>query len=207
MPLDDLGQRCLDVLRRDPELQRDIADVQQLEGMDYGQAESRWLRYWRDNPVKAWTTPRPRNQWFTLRGEVLVPALPFYEEEEATFCAMTRELVDYRLAQYRRRLRPEGRSFTCKLITNRRQVILKLPSRKQYPGLPLGTIQVRLPDRHTVWHFRLMKEFCNHACPADHQKNELDALMKSWFGQAAGHPGTVFTVHFIEQPDGWHLSK
>lgn len=99
-----------------------------------------------------------------------------------------------------------GFSFQCKLLTNRRTVILKLPSRSKNPRLPLGQISARLPNGE-IWTFRLVKEFCNYACPEGGSKNQLDALMKDWFGSSAGHPGTAFYVRFTADEAGWRVEK
>ena len=92
------------------------------------------------------------------------------------------------------------------LRTNQRTVILKLPSRSRHPGLPLGSIPVRLFDE-SILVFRMMKEYCNYACPEGGGKNQLDALMKEWFGLSAGHPGTIFYVRFTAGEEGWRVEK
>jgi SOS-response transcriptional repressor LexA len=56
-----------------------------------------------------------------------------------------------------------------------------------------------------VWTFKLAKEFCNVARPAGTSRNQLPDLMRSWFGPAAGRPGTRFLVEFSRSPDGWWL--
>jgi SOS-response transcriptional repressor LexA len=45
------------------------------------------------------------------------------------------------------------------------------------------------------------------ACNVAHQvgiaRNELPDLVRTWFGPAAGRPGTTFRVRFFRSPDGW----
>ena len=119
---------------------------------------------------------------------------------------MTSELVDYRLARYRARTSGDtaGGAFSCILIWNQRDPILKLPSRVRSPGLPAGETDVRLPDG-AIWRFRFAKEFCNVARPYGTDRNQLPDLMRRWFGPAAGHPGTRFEVRFSRSPDGWWI--
>jgi hypothetical protein len=65
-----------------------------------------WVGYRRKNPVKAWAgTPDAPKRWFSVDGARFSPRLPMPDGLDDAF-AMTRELVDYRLAQYRRRFEP-----------------------------------------------------------------------------------------------------
>ena len=105
----------------------------------------------------------------------------------------------------RRRQAPAGKlggSFIAKVIWNKRDPIIKLPSRTTRSDLPHGDTDVRLSD-NAMWTFRLMKEFINVARPVGSQQNQLPDLLREWFGPAAGHPGTRFQVRFLPTPDGW----
>jgi superfamily II DNA or RNA helicase/diadenosine tetraphosphate (Ap4A) HIT family hydrolase/SOS-response transcriptional repressor LexA len=202
--LAELARRSHEILARSPELLRDIVDVREIGNPDKPDPAT-WLAYWRRNPVAAWcgTAERP-GRWFRTDGTRLTPRLPIPEGLDETFADMTRELVDYRLAQYRRRARvdAQGAAFTCKIISNKRDPILKLPSRKARPDLPQGDVDVRLEDG-SIWRFRFMKEFINVARPAGRDRNELPDLCRRWFGPAAGRQGTAFEARFSRSPDGW----
>ena len=204
LALDELAARSLDMLLRAPELRRDLAGVTELGELSTVDPKT-FASYWRRNPVAAWCGGSGKgHSWFRLDGERLVPRLPIATGNEESFAELTRELVDYRLAQYRRRDQGDvaGQSFTCKVLWNKRDPILKLPSRRSRPDIPEGELDVRLPDGG-VWSFRLMKEFCNVARPAGVQRNQLPDLTRTWFGLAAGRPGTAFRVRFFRSPDGW----
>jgi hypothetical protein len=110
--------------------------------------------------------------------------------------------VDYRLAQYRRRRDTSASSegFTCRVLWNQRDPILKLPDRRQ-ASVPEGETAVRVADG-SVWLFRFAKEYCNVARPVGTDRNQLPDLLRSWFGPKAGHPGTAFDVRFTASPDG-----
>lgn len=206
MPVGELAERCHAVLARSPELFRDLEGVKEL-GNPRTPDPTRWLTYWRDNPIKAWLGRGAEGgRWFRLDGDRLMPALPVEPGDEASFVKMTRELVEYRLAQYRARNRttPSESSFECKIVWNQRDPILKLPSRKQHAWLPEGQVPVRLPDG-TAWQFKLAKEFCNVARPPNEQRNRLPDLLRGWFGPAAGHPGTAFSARFSRSPDAWWI--
>ena len=116
---------------------------------------------------------------------------------------LTRELVDYRLAQYRGRKQHDEATadgFVCRVMWNQRDPILKLPSRARVQ-LPEGETDVRVDG--AVWQFRLAKEYCNVARRAGSPRNQLPDLLRSWFGPSAGKPGTAFDVRFERSPDGW----
>ncbi|MFY0563686.1 DEAD/DEAH box helicase family protein [Archangium lansingense] len=203
LPLPQLAERCLAILRRSPELLRDIEGVKAL-GDDWRNPEPEsFLKYWNDNPVKAWIG----GSWFRKEGNQFVPRLPIAEETRDAFLELTRELVDYRLAQYRARQRMEtrGAAFEAKILRNTRDPIIKLPSRKQRADLPEGETDVRLPDG-SPWRFRMAKEFCNVARPVGTDRNALPDLLRRWFGPTVGQPGTAFHVRFTPGPDGWSVA-
>ena len=204
LALDELASRSLEMLRRAPELRSDLDGVKELG--DVSRLEPRtFATYWRKNPVAAWCGGSGKGRkWFRVEGDRLVPRLPIATNHEESFSELTRELVDYRLAQYRRRGQSDasGESFSCKVMWNQRDPILKLPTRKGGPDIRETDLDVRLSDG-SMWTFRLKKEFCNVARPVGAQRNQLPDLMRKWFGLAAGRPGTAFHVRFFRSPDGW----
>jgi len=204
LPVPEIARRSHALLVRSPELFRDIDGVKEL-GDARDVDERVWLAYWRANPISAWTGKgRGGRAWFRLEGEQLVPAIPLPDGDDETFSTMTRELVDYRLAQYRARTSSDatGAGFECRVLSNQRDPILKLPSRATPLDLPTGETDVRLPDGQ-VWRFRFMKEFCNVARPVGTDRNAMPDLLRQWFGPGAGRPGTAFAVRFSRAPDGW----
>lgn len=201
LPIADLARRSHAILVRSPELFRDLEGVTELPDPRSPDLE-RLSAYWRANPIATWTSGRNR-RWFMLDGERLVPRLPCPPGDEVVLAAMTREIVDYRLAMYRMRRKEDasGASFTTKVLWNQRDPILKLPSRKAHPDLPSGDTDVRMSSGE-MWRFRFMKEFCNVAHPIGSGRNQLTDLLRRWFGLAAGRPGTAFHVRFSRSPDG-----
>ncbi|MCP3136048.1 DEAD/DEAH box helicase family protein [Pyxidicoccus xibeiensis] len=204
MLLSELAQRSLALLQRSPELLRDLEGVEALDDPRNPSA-AKFLAYWKANPINAWTQG---SNWFRLDGARLVPRLPIALEAKRSFVEMTRELVDYRLARYRRRLQEQaqatGVAFEAKVISNQRDPIIKLPARKTMPDLPHEEFNVRLPDE-SLWRFRFAKEYCNVARPVGVQDNQLPDLLRQWFGPTAGNPGTAFRVRFIPASDGWRV--
>ena len=201
MAISELAQRSLEVLRRAPELWEDVPEGDRPEGDDAASAR-RWLGYWKKNPIEAWTRPKKQGRaWFKLDGDRFALDLAVPVEVRDTLDALTRELADYRLAQYRRRgMVTTTDGFVCAVTWNQRDPILKLPDRTKLK-LPEGETDVRLDDG-SVWQFRFQKEFCNVARPAGRSRNELPDLLRGWFGPGAGKPGTTFRVRFRSSPDG-----
>lgn len=203
MGLRELAVRAHALLRRSPELFADVTEELRKETLGEGELRE-WIAYWRKNPIAAWTAERrERRAWFRLDGDRFVLELEIEEGLGGAFAKLVRELVDYRLAQYRARRRqdvPAGEGFVCKVMRNERDPILKLPDRARV-ALPEGETDVRLADG-TVWQFRFVKEYCNVARPAGSERNQLPDLLRGWFGPHAGKAGTAFLVRFHAGPDG-----
>ncbi|HWO23573.1 MAG TPA: DEAD/DEAH box helicase family protein [Kofleriaceae bacterium] len=204
MPLRELAIRAHAILRRSPELFADVTDEELRRETLEGQALGAWIAYWRKNPIAAWIgDKRERRTWFRLDGDRLVLELQIEEQHEAALAKLTRELVDWRLAQYRARKReraPSAEGFVCRVISNQRDPILKLPDRAR-AAIPEGEADVRLPDG-SIWQFRFVKEYCNVARQAGTARNGLPDLLRGWFGPRVGQPGTAFQVRFHAGPDG-----
>jgi superfamily II DNA or RNA helicase/diadenosine tetraphosphate (Ap4A) HIT family hydrolase/HKD family nuclease/SOS-response transcriptional repressor LexA len=162
------------------------------------------------DPIAALT--KGRSPWFEVEDDRLVSRVPVPEEApaRATFVAMTRELVDWRLARYRRGLDEratvedsgEVASFTMKVVHNSRGPILWFLSGSDRAQLPTGETDVRLPDG-SIWQFNLVKIACNVARPVSSSRNALPDLLRRWFGPDAGKPGSDFRVEFRRAPEGW----
>jgi superfamily II DNA or RNA helicase/diadenosine tetraphosphate (Ap4A) HIT family hydrolase/SOS-response transcriptional repressor LexA len=203
MPLRELALRAHAVLRRSPELLADVPEELRKETLG-ADAQQDWIAYWRKNPIAAWTAEkRDRRTWFRLDGDRFVLDLELDQSLMSLVARLARELVDYRLAQYRARRRgnvPSAEGFVCRVISNQRDPILKLPDRSR-AALPEGETDVRIPDG-SIWQFRFVKEYCNVARPAGAARNQLPDLLREWFGPRAGRPGTAFQVRFHAGPDG-----
>lgn len=195
MALDELADCCRQRIARDGVLRRDVENVTELEALD-GTAMSTWRSYWRENPVEAWL----RSRWFVLEGSRLVAAFSRASGVEDALAAMTSELVDLRLAQYRRRHGDTSGAevHLCSVTWNKRDPILSLPAALQAKG----DFEARVSDGR-MWVFRCMKAFCNVAHPVGSSRNGLPDLLRGWFGPDAGRPGTSHMLRFRRSPDGW----
>jgi len=121
LDVNHLFTRTYAIIRRSPELFRDLEGVPDLsDPRRPNEGAFSELMYADDNALDRWLRlpsggkrpagapsgelPRP---WFRLQGSIFLPGMPIPAGDEATFAAMTREIVDYRLAEYRERIRRE----------------------------------------------------------------------------------------------------
>jgi superfamily II DNA or RNA helicase/diadenosine tetraphosphate (Ap4A) HIT family hydrolase/SOS-response transcriptional repressor LexA len=206
MSIVELAAGAHALLRRSPELVADVPDELREPPAD-DVARARWVAYWKKNPIAAWTgTRKDGRTWFRVERDALRLDLAIDPALSPMLAKLVRELVDYRLAQYRDRRaqsEPTLDGFVCKVFWNQRDPILKMPPRGVTP-LPDGETDVRLPDG-SIWQFRFMKEAVNVARPAGTTRNQLPDLLRGWFGPRAGQPGTAFQVRFHATPDGYWI--
>ena len=205
LTVERLVARSFEIVRRSPAFLQDLPE--ELRGPTAGPvAERKQLQYWLKNPIAAWTGQNTSNRaWFRVDGDHFRSLINVEQADETALAGMVWELIDYRLAEYRRnkeRGAAESVSeFVCKITWNRRDPIIKLPDRAR-GALPDGEVEVRLPD-HKTWVFRFSKEYCNVAWPAGAEpRNRLGELLRRWFGPSAGRPGTQFFVRFQVHPGG-----
>ncbi len=107
--LAQLAERAWHILQRRRPLLADLPDT--MAALSNGRTVD-WLRYWRDNPVKAWiggNQSAEARAFFRVRDERFEPTFQVAPEHIAPLAAMAQELIDYRLAAYEAR-RPGERA-------------------------------------------------------------------------------------------------
>ena len=166
-----------------------------------------WAAWWRQWPLSKWIAEQLGRQWFKEENGRFVANFACAEGLRPAFESMTAELVDYRLAHYAgSRLRgidaAAGARFVAKVSHTNGKPILFVPGIEKEPGRPTGPTPVQLPDG-TVWVFRFVKVACNVAAPRGSDGNQLPDLLRKWFGENAGAPGTGFQVTFARSESGW----
>nr|WP_239552578.1 DEAD/DEAH box helicase family protein [Oceanisphaera litoralis] len=101
-----LAEQSRYVLERHPDLlQLDLPARQQTMTAD----SPAWLRYWQGNPIKFSTGGNQDSKaeyWFEIKNDRFCPRFELPTEELDTLHLMMQELVDLRLAEYRRRKAP-----------------------------------------------------------------------------------------------------
>ncbi|NRA30587.1 MAG: DEAD/DEAH box helicase family protein, partial [Parvularculaceae bacterium] len=106
MAIPELARRSHALIARNPALLGDLRGVKALKDILTPDPD-RWERYWRTNPIQAWTKPnRNSRAWFAIEDNTFVSKLPFPigdEEAAQALADMTLELIDWRMAIYRQR--------------------------------------------------------------------------------------------------------
>lgn len=95
-PLEELCARSWEVLHRRPPLLADLTEVFP------GGRSREWVRYWRKNPIQAWTGGNSKSGRpdFNVENGSLVPS---FAMQSAAFSLLVQELIDFRLATYEAR--------------------------------------------------------------------------------------------------------
>ncbi len=125
--------------------------------------------------------------------------------------AMTAEIVDWRLVAYAKSrglsetIADGELAFEGKVSHANGRPILFLPDSSKVAGRPTGPTEVVLPDG-SQWEFKFVKVACNVARPVGSNGNQLAELLRGWFGQNAGVPGTDFRVKFWKQDHQFHAA-
>jgi superfamily II DNA or RNA helicase/HKD family nuclease/diadenosine tetraphosphate (Ap4A) HIT family hydrolase len=135
--------------------------------------------------------------------------LPAHLKSAAT--ELVREIAEWRLAKYLRRAavdasvssHPAGTSFTCKVSHANGRPILFLPDRDLVRGIPSGWTTVRAVDEEYEANF--VKIAVNVMRRPGSARNVLSDVLRGWFGDQAGQPGTMHQVEFRRDADRWVL--
>lgn len=212
MEIGDLALACRAFLEGHPLLRADLegAGFRRDSGKDEQTAFSNWWFKW---PLSRWMDEQAGKKWFALQDKNFAANFGCPLAGRGAFEQLTGELVDCRLAQYARSRLPkngnkvgDGKAFFVARVTHSGgKPSLILPRVEDEPGRPMGPITVRLPDGKK-WLFRLVKMACNSAGPksegvaeAGRATNQLGTLLRDWFGENAGLPGTRFEVKFTQE--------
>jgi superfamily II DNA or RNA helicase/diadenosine tetraphosphate (Ap4A) HIT family hydrolase/HKD family nuclease/SOS-response transcriptional repressor LexA len=209
MEIEQLAAACRDFLLSHPTLRHDLPPTQQFP--DPANAPiHQWAAWWLEWPLSRWMDEQAGRQWFRREGDRFLTAFPCPETLRPDFEAMTAELVDYRLAHYAKSRIATASAITAgdfiaKVSHSNGNPILRLPTVEELPGRPIGPTPVTLPDG-SQWVFKFVKIACNVASPLGTEENQLTLLLRSWFGEDAGAPGTHFQVAVTYSESGWTVA-
>ncbi|MEY3457969.1 MAG: hypothetical protein RL215_1126, partial [Planctomycetota bacterium] len=211
MALRPLCLACRRHLVQHPVLFRDVSDPNQ--GIDSRQPDDdAWCRWWQKWPISRWLDVQLGERWFQMShsGFQFVPEVP--ERLTAAFSRLSSEIVDWRLAAYciSRGLETASRrqsslEFEASVAHVNKKPRLLLTPNAHSQSWPTGITEVRLPDGD-VWRFQLRKLSCHTASPLGSANNQLPDLLRHWFGEDAGLPGTAFRVRFRCENGSWSVS-
>jgi len=206
MEIEKLAAACREFLLSHPTLRHDLPPTQQFP--DPANAPiKQWAAWWLEWPLSRWMDEQAGRHWFKREGDRFVAAFQCPENLRADFESMTAEMVDYRLAHYAKTRIEKvaeltaGR-FIAKISHSSGKPILRLPTVEELPGRPVGPTTVTLPDG-SQWVFRFVKIACNVASPLGSDENQILQLLRGWFGENVGAPGTNYQVAFTKSEAGW----
>jgi superfamily II DNA or RNA helicase/diadenosine tetraphosphate (Ap4A) HIT family hydrolase/HKD family nuclease/SOS-response transcriptional repressor LexA len=206
MEIEPLAAACREFLLSHPTLRNDLPPNQQFP--DHANAPlEKWAKWWLQMPLTKWMNPQAGRHWFKREGGRFLAAFPCPEKLRPDFESMTAELVDYRLAHYaktriERAAEPSAGRFLAKVSHSGGKPILRLPTVEELPGRPVGPTTATLPDG-SQWVFKFVKIACNVASPLGSEENQILPLLRGWFGENAGAPGTNYQVAFTRTESGW----
>ena len=208
MDIEKLAAACREFLLSHQTLRYDLPPTQQFP--DPANAPiKKWARWWLQWPLTRWLNPQAGRHWFKRESVRFLAAFPCPENLRPDFESMTTELVDYRLAHYAKtRIAPAAElsasRFLAKVSHSGGKPILRLPTVEELPGRPIGPTTATLPDG-THWVFRFVRIACNVASPSGSGENQIHYLLRGWFGENAGAPGTNYQVAFTKSETGWSV--
>jgi hypothetical protein len=188
-----------------------LAERSAILRRDVGQAlETRpdLIRLLETNPIQAWIEGRgTKNQsFFAYQGGTFATRISIASELRESFQELTRELVDWRLAEYLTRSERDLNSATqifCKVSHANGQPMLFLPDRDKQPGIPTGWTPVEVDGKPYEANF--VKVAVNVIREQNNEANLLPKLLTNWFGADVGRPGTSFQVIFEPMDGGFRL--
>ena len=194
---EQLAQRLDRIARRSPRLREELEAT--LAG------ESDLVTMVRQNPIRAWcgTKRGKTSEFFDTRAGQFRTRFEVPDEQRATFVDLVRELVDWRLAEYLDRTAPT--SFECRVAHNGRHPILMLPARQRAPYLPTGLQPVRAEGE--LFEAQFAKIAINVMRPSGEAEaeNALPDLLRYWFGEDAGQPGSGNVVRCVLDKDAHEM--
>ncbi len=202
MEIQKLAAACREFLLSHPTLRRDLPPTKEFPDPANAPIE-KWAKWWLKWPLSCWLKDQGKRLWFKREVNRFVPTFTCPERLRSDFEAMTAELVDYRLARYANTKLPAvaGR-FLAKVSHSGGKPILRLPTVEELPGRPIGPATATLPDG-SQWVFKFVKIACNVASPLGSEENQILPLLRGWFGENAGAPGTNYQVAFTKTESGW----
>lgn len=200
---------CRRFMQNHEVLRRDLAG--ENHAVDHDDAdESEWVSWWIKWPISRWLDKQSDINWFVRDGDTFRLNIQCGDAQQAVLESLTEEIVEYRLAHYaksRRLVEAESgeKSFEAKVSHSGGRAILFVPDKSKNPQRPVGLTTVQLPDG-SEWEFKFVKVACNVASPKGERANQLSDLLRSWYGDKTGMPGTAFTVRFETKAGQWHVS-
>ena len=154
----------------------------------------------RDNPVAAWTGPGAMRGilYFAMQDRRFQTTSNLKIEHELVGACqdLAWELAEWRFHDYLKKARTDlaaGR-IICKVSHSNGRPIIFLPDRAANEGIPVGWQDVLVDDEEMQANF--VKIAVNVVTRPSSGDNLLPDILRGWFGEDAGAPGTKHSVLF-----------
>jgi superfamily II DNA or RNA helicase/diadenosine tetraphosphate (Ap4A) HIT family hydrolase len=158
------------------------------------------------NPIEAWTGGAGTSgvSYFAYRNGRFSTAFGVQPEHRHAIQELTRELADWRLAEYLQRARnaQEG-ALLCRVSQANGRPMLFLPDRSTNPDIPEGWTDIRIEGE--TFQANFVKVALNVVRRPGQETNELPKILRGWFGPDAGQPGTSHQVSLERRRTDWYL--
>jgi hypothetical protein len=183
----ELAVRCRQRLAGSPDLAAEVSD-------HLDDSPEEWERYWRKWPIAAWIGDLAPNKagLFRQSGDRFELRTPVPEAVRDTVEIFLREWADYRLCRYVDRNRSEKGIWRLKVLRNSNGTPIVWLDRPRNPGLPEGEAELVIDGETHIGVFRSIA--LNVVRKLDGQANVLATVLRGWFGDDAGQPGSIHTV-------------
>ena len=159
-----------------------------------------------ENPINAWTSGKGTGSiaYFSYEKGVLKFSLSVEDKQREHFQEWIREIADWRLAEYVNRPKKwDDEEIVCKVMHSGGRPILKLPDGCDEREEPWGWHRVIADDNSYKANF--VRLYVNVLRDETTGQNRLSNLMREWFGEDAGKPGTRYQVVFTKREDHYIL--
>jgi len=200
MPIDELTRAVERLARRSPVLVSDLGPSVE--------SQTALRKHLEENPIAAWTGGKGTGgrSYFAHEDGRFESRLDLREDEVETFSELVRELAEFRLAEYiaRPTVSSEEARFQCRVSHSSGNPIIRLPDRARVEGIPEGWVPVDAAGEALEANF--VKIAVNVMRRPGSEENVLPEVLRGWFGQEAGSPGTRQLVEFSQRGGDWSLS-
>ena len=201
LSIQQLAHRFRSIARRSAILRSEFGEV--LED------EAALIELLERNPIDAWVNARGTEgrRYFSYDAGIFSCTINVPATARGEALALAAEVAEYRLAQYQSRLRRVATAdrIVCRVSHSGDRPILFLPSRKSTPGIPEGWVDVSVDG--IAYQANFAKIAVNVLHPNDSESNALPELLRNWYGESAGKPGTRQHAVFERAHDGYSLVR
>jgi superfamily II DNA or RNA helicase/HKD family nuclease/diadenosine tetraphosphate (Ap4A) HIT family hydrolase len=200
LSITQLVARVRTIARRSAVLRADVGDALDDDGALRTLLE--------DNPIRAWRDGRGTGgrSYFSYTNEILTTTFTVPADLKEAAADVVGELAEWRLSQYLTRQPGAGGAdrILCKVSHAGDRPILFLPPRERTPGIPEGWVDVKVDG--TPYQAKFAQVAVNVLHAPGSEENQLPSVLRAWYGEDAGQPGSAQMAVFERAVEGYTLS-